>query len=135
MITRLGAVPVFVSDQEKALEFYRDRLGFVVVDDQQYGDFRWVTVARQKGETEIILFKPVPSLGPGAEALKERIGTWTGIVFHSDDVWGDYERLREKGVRFEAEPTRQGWGGVETWFFDPDGNRFHLGQLPAGRDS
>jgi catechol 2,3-dioxygenase-like lactoylglutathione lyase family enzyme len=135
MITRLGAVPVFVSDQERALEFYRDKLGFVVVMDQQYGDFRWLTVARRPGETEIILFKPVPSLGPGAEALKERIGAWTGIVFHSDDIWGDYERLCQKGVEFEAEPSRQGWGGVETWFFDPDRNRFHLGQLPDNQKS
>lgn len=133
MITRLGAVPVFVSDQERALEFYRDKLGFVIVADQQYGDFRWVTVARKPGETEIILFKPVPSLGPGAEELKERIGTWTGIVFHTDDIWGDYEKLREKGVEFESEPSQQGWGGIETWFFDPDHNRFHLGQLPENQ--
>jgi lactoylglutathione lyase len=130
MITRLGAVPIFVSDQDKALEFWRDKLGFVAVQDQTYGDFRWLTVARQKGETEIILFKPVPSLGPGAEALKERVGTWTGIVFHTNDIQSDYETLRGRGVKFEAEPKQQSWGGLETWFFDPDGNRFHLGQMP-----
>src|SRR5688572_25920910 len=132
MITRLGSVPVFVSDQDRALAFYRDKLGFEVVIDYQYGpEFRWLTVARQKGETEIILFRPVPSIVANrVEEIKKRIGTWTGIVFLTDDIHDTYEMLRKRGVEFEAEPRVQSWGGQETWFSDPDGNSFHLVQRP-----
>jgi uncharacterized glyoxalase superfamily protein PhnB len=62
--------------------------------------------------------------------LEERIGSWTGIVFYTDDIHATYETLKQRGVKFEAEPKQQSWGGMETWFFDPDGNRYHLGQLP-----
>jgi catechol 2,3-dioxygenase-like lactoylglutathione lyase family enzyme len=132
MITRIGSVPVFVSDQDRAVAFYRDKLGFEVVFDQRYGpDFRWVAVARQKGETEIVLFHPVPSIaGNQLEELKGRIGIWTGIVFLTDDIQTTYNELRERGVEFSTEPKRQVWGGSEAIFSDPDGNHFHLVQRP-----
>lgn len=133
MITRLGSVPVFVSDPDRALAFYRDRLGLEVVLDYQFGpDFRWIAVARSKGETEIVLFRPVPSIaGSRAEELRLRIGTWTGIVFFTDDIQSTYRELVGRGVEFAGEPKLQAWGGWETQFTDPDGNGFHLAQRPA----
>lgn len=130
MITRLGSVPIFVSDQERAVTFYRDKLGFEIVFDQQYGpEFRWVALARQKGETELVLFHPVPSIaGNQLEELKGRIGTWTGIVFLTDDIENTYGSLCQRGVEFRTKPTKQAWGGIEAIFSDPDGNSFHLVQ-------
>jgi lactoylglutathione lyase len=132
MITGLGSIPIFVSDQERTLAFFRDKLGFEVVFDKQYGpEFRWVALARQAGATEIVLFRPVPSLGDDQfKELTARIGTWTGIVFLSDDIQADYDLLIERGVEFRTKPTRQGWGGSEAIFSDPDGNFFHLVQRP-----
>jgi predicted enzyme related to lactoylglutathione lyase len=132
MITALGSAPVFVSDQDRAISFYRDKLELEVVFDQQYGpEFRWVAVARRKGETELILFRPVPSIaGSQFQELTRRIGTWTGIVFLTNDIETTYETLRERGVEFHKEPTKQGWGGIEAIFSDPDGNHFHLVQRP-----
>jgi catechol 2,3-dioxygenase-like lactoylglutathione lyase family enzyme len=133
MITRLGSVPVFVSDQERALAFFRDKLGFEVATDYQYGpEFRWLAVCQQQGGTEIVLFHPVPSVvGDRAEELKKRIGTWTGIVMLTDDIQQTYDALRERGVEFTAAPRRQSWGGWEALFSDPDGNGFHLVQRPT----
>ncbi|HYP30170.1 MAG TPA: VOC family protein [Blastocatellia bacterium] len=133
MFTRIGSVPIFVSDQERALAFYRDKLGFEVVLDQQYGpEFRWVTVARQEGETELVLFRPVPSIaGNQLKELEGRIGIWTGITFLTADINATYQTLRQRGVEFQTEPTRQAWGGTEALFSDPDGNYFHLVQRPG----
>jgi catechol 2,3-dioxygenase-like lactoylglutathione lyase family enzyme len=133
MITRLGSVPVFVSDQERALAFFRDKLGFEVAFDYQYGpEFRWLAVAQQLGGTEIVLFHPVPSVvGDRVEELNKRIGTWTGIVMLTDDIQQTYSLLRERGVEFTAAPRQQSWGGWEALFSDPDGNGFHLVQRPT----
>lgn len=126
---RLAGVPVYVSDQERALKFYRDQLGYQVIDDQKFGPARWLSVARAKGDPVLILYDPSQWEGMNKQTeLKDRIGTWTGIIFEVDDIHAAYEHLRAAGVRFEAEPKQQPWGGFETWFFDPDGNRFHLGQ-------
>ena len=132
MITRFGSVPIFVSDQSRSLEFFRDKVGLEVILDQRYGPtLRWVTVALHKGATEIVLFRPVPAIvGAGAEELQERIGTWTGIVFLTDDISTTYRELLERGVDFLAAPKLQPWGAWETQFTDPDGNSFHLAQRP-----
>lgn len=134
MIKGLGSVPVFVSDQERSLAFFRDKLGFEVVFDRQFGsEFRWIALARQRGETEIVLFHPVLSIaGDQLRELEARIGIWTGIVFLTTDIESDYQTLQERGVEFQKAPTSQGWGGIEAIFSDPDGNFFHLVQRPQG---
>jgi len=133
MIKRLGSVPVFVSDTDRAIAFYRDKLGLELVMDYKFGpEFRWVAVARSRGETELVLFHPVPSVaGSRVEELRQRIGTWTGIVFFTDDIQTTYRELIDKGVEFSVEPKLQPWRGWETQFTDPDGNWFHLVQRPA----
>lgn len=134
MRMRLGSVPVFVSDQGRALEFYRDRLGMEVVTDMPYGpDFRWLALAEQEGGTELVLFRPARVvLGDRVAEIKARVGIWTGIVFLTDDIHATHERLRARGVEFLAQPSKRPWGAWEAQFSDPDGNRFHLVQRPAG---
>jgi catechol 2,3-dioxygenase-like lactoylglutathione lyase family enzyme len=132
MITGLGSVPIFVSDQERTLAFFREKLGFEVAYDYQYGpEFRWLGVAHRNGGTEIVLFHPVPSVvGDRVEELNKRIGTWTGIVLLTDDIHQTYLTLSERGVEFSVQPRQQSWGGWEALFTDPDGNEFHLVQRP-----
>ena|SRR5947209_580233 len=132
MIKRLGSVPIFVSDQDRTLAFFTEKLGFKVAYDHRYGpEFRWLGVAHQEGGTEIVLFRPVASVvGDRTEELNKRIGTWTGIIFLTDDIKQTYQSLRQRGVEFNAEPRQQSWGGWEALFSDPDGNVFHLVQRP-----
>jgi predicted enzyme related to lactoylglutathione lyase len=70
--------------------------------------------------------------GKDSEATSDRVGVWTGIVFLTDDISASYTELKNQGVKFEAEPKRQAWGGVEACFSDPDNNRFQLVQRPPG---
>lgn len=128
---RLGTVPVFVADQERALAFWRDAMGWEVTADFPIGNGdRWLAVARRRGETEVLLFRP-GMYGPDSAPLADRVGAWTGMVFLTGDIQAAYRELSERGVPFGGPPRQQPWGGWETWFSDPDGNRFQLAERPA----
>jgi predicted enzyme related to lactoylglutathione lyase len=131
MITTIGSVPIFVSDQSRALEFFTKKLGFEVAMDMPFAQgLRWLTVTPRKGGTEFVLFPPEMANGGSAE-LKERVGTWTGIIILSDDCRGDYASLVKSGVKFTAEPKQPFWGGWIAELSDDDGNRFQLVERPA----
>ena len=131
MIDMIGSVPVFVNDQTRALEFYKDRLGFDVSMDMPISQgIRWLTVTPRKGSTEFILFPPELA-GAEADSMRARVGSWTGITILSDDCRADYSRLVERGVQFKAAPTQPFWGGWIAEFSDLDGNKFQLVERPA----
>ena len=100
---------VFVDDQEKALTFYTDVLGFVKKEDIPVGDFRWLAVVSpddQEG-TELLL---EPNDNPAAEQYQKAIFE-QGIpatMFGVDDLQKEYERLKALGVHFVVEPTDYG---------------------------
>jgi catechol 2,3-dioxygenase-like lactoylglutathione lyase family enzyme len=115
---------VYVSDQEEALAFYRDKLGFEVHDDVTMNDFRWLTVSpKGQPDFEIVLF-PAP---PEIRELVEK-GTIGAGVLETDDIHGDYERLKKQGVEFTSPPEERPYGGVDTGFKDNSGNFFSLRQ-------
>jgi catechol 2,3-dioxygenase-like lactoylglutathione lyase family enzyme len=125
---RLGSVPVYVSDQQRALEFYRDSLGFEVVMDVPLGpDARWLVVAPEPGGPEISIFKPEGGGTFGTQSHVERVGEPTGYIFFTDDMQATYAMLRDRGVSFASEPKQEQWGW-QTSFTDPDGNGFLLVQ-------
>jgi catechol 2,3-dioxygenase-like lactoylglutathione lyase family enzyme len=137
-IARIRYFPVFVSDQERALAFYRDVLGMRVSVDVPYNmygteDFRWICVGPDRGGTQMILYHPGMAGADEESTLRDRIGEWTGVVLETDDVNAAHRELSEKGVRFASPPADQPWGGRESTFEDPDGNKFHLSELPAVR--
>jgi len=120
MITNVKLVTIWVSDQQRALSFYTDKLGFQVLDDQPFGpDKRWLELAPPGAQTRVTLFTP--------EEQESRVGSYSGISFQCDDVQSTYEALAGKGVRFTQEPTEQP-GGLMAIFEDPDGNMFVLGK-------
>lgn len=122
MISRVHSVTVIVSDQDKALAFYRDTLGFEVAMDNQMGpEMRWLTVVPPGATTQIALGHVSWAGGPD----KARFGE-TGISFVSPDIDATYETLTSRGVRFKGPLEDMPWGGKATWFYDPDGNEFFL---------
>jgi lactoylglutathione lyase len=132
MSLRLGSVPVFVSNQERAVEFYCDKLGFKrTLDIPLDSNVRWLTVAMAANQTELILFHPamVRNIDERRQ-LEERIGIWTGAIFLTDDIDDTFLLLKNRGVEFISEPKKQHWGGWEAVFRDPDGNQFCLAQRP-----
>lgn len=106
---RINLTSVFVDDQEEALRFYTEVLGFVKKHDVPTGEYRWLTVVSPEDPdgTELLL---EPSGHPAAKPFKDALVA-DGIPFTAfavDDVHAEFERLRGLGVRFTQEPTDMG---------------------------
>jgi lactoylglutathione lyase len=109
-----------VADQERALRFYTEKLGFRVVQNTPYKeDWRWIELALSGGETAILL---IPR--DGAE-----ISDRPRLVLAVDDVTNSYLELQAKGVQFTQSPTRAPWTPGETFslFRDSEGNTILIG--------
>jgi catechol 2,3-dioxygenase-like lactoylglutathione lyase family enzyme len=126
---RIYVTSVLVDDQEKALKFYTEVLGFVKKVEVPLGEALWLTVvSAEDPEGTQLLLEPDghPAVGPFKRALVE-----DGIPFTSfavDDVEREYDRLRSAGVRFTQEPLEM--GGVTTAVFDDTcGNLIQIIQL------
>ena len=139
MILRQSHSTIYVIDQQEALGFYRDTLGFEVRTDvpmNEAGDLRWVTVSpKAQPDLEIVLMPvaAVPALdAEKTERMKEfvRSGSLGIGVFETDDIHGDYERLNAQGVGFVSPPKEQFYG-IEAIVKDNSGNWFSLTQRRA----
>jgi catechol 2,3-dioxygenase-like lactoylglutathione lyase family enzyme len=116
-ITHLGRVMVPVSDQDAAIAFYTDTLGFSLVADVPFGEGdRWVEVAPAGGGAAVAL---VPSRG------EYEVGRMTGIALESTDPRADHAELQEQGVDVDAE-LMGGDGTVPLLFFFRDLDANHL---------
>lgn len=130
---QLDTVPVYVRDQDVARAFWTDRLGFEVVQDTPMGpDQRWLEVAPAGSAVRLVLYRATPEQ-PGAGSMLEveqRVGTFTGYVFSTDDIGRERKELGERDVVFTMEPDPQPWGTF-AMFTDQDGNGFGLMQPPG----
>jgi catechol 2,3-dioxygenase-like lactoylglutathione lyase family enzyme len=132
MIRKLSHATIFVNNQNEALEFYRDKLGFKVHTDAMVGeDFRWLTMCtNDEPNFEIILMEPKPGMLMDEETSNTVRGLLAkGVlgagVFASDDCRKTYEELKAKGVQFLSEPAERPYG-IEAIFKDNSGNWFSL---------
>jgi catechol 2,3-dioxygenase-like lactoylglutathione lyase family enzyme len=118
-IRHIGTVMVPVTNQDKALDFYTDKLGFEKRTDTPYGEGdRWIEVAPPGAETTVALVPP-------REGEDAGIQTRTG--FTTEDIDGVHAELRDKGVDVDPEVMRMGEPVPPMFFFrDPDGNNFLL---------
>ena len=120
---------VYVADQEKALRFYTDVLGFVKKADFSQGGFRWLTVASAEDPdgTELQL-----ALNDNAAAKAYQQAMFQqgrpAIMFFTDDVKGDYERIRARGAEFTMPPTEV-TGSTLAQLNDSCGNLIQITQL------
>ncbi len=129
MITKLMRVTILVKDQEAALAWYTEKLGFEKRADQVFGPaHRWLTVApKEQQELEIVLLQPNPKMQgeAGAKELTNRVGQNPAWVLATDDCRGDYDVLVSRGVEFVSSPEDLPWG-VSAVFVDLYGNSFNL---------
>ena len=117
----LQQLTLFVRDQEKSLQFFRDCLGFSVALDHASEFGRWVMVAPPDGTARICLV--APSLD---SEERELIGKARLIVFLTDNIEAKHREWKERGVHFDRAPEKSPFGSISTNFEDPDGNRFAL---------
>ncbi len=120
-ITEIATIVVPVTDQDRALAFYVDTLGWEKRMDMSYGDNRWVEVAPTVDATTTV------ALAPGAEGREPGIDT--GLRLSTDDATADHASLHAAGVKVDE---LLNWEGVPPMFYasDPDGNRFVVVERP-----
>lgn len=126
----IGVVGLYVRDQDEALAFYVDKLGFRVHTDARNGDYRWLTVHHpDQPSFQLGLFKPqAPVLDAStAQTVSEIVakGAMPPLVLNVDDCRGAYEKMRASGVEFTQEPVER-YGNVDANFRDPSGNGWKM---------
>lgn len=117
MIRGIKFTTVPTRNQEKALKFFTEKLGFQILTDQPFGDQRWIELGIPNAETNLVLFT-----SPGHEQL---IGQFQPMVFWTHDVPATYKEMTAKGVQFVQPPKTEHWG-TSAIFKDEDGNQFLL---------
>jgi predicted enzyme related to lactoylglutathione lyase len=118
MISQVKFVSIPTRDQNAALKFYTEKMGFEVSTDQVFDQKqRWIELRIGNSPTRVVLFTP--------EGHESRIGSFFNGSFACDDVTATYRQLSARGVEFTAPPTKQPWGEF-AMFKDPDGNQFVL---------
>ncbi len=136
MLKQLTTVQVWVHDQDEALAFYTEKLGFELREDvtvPELGNFRWLTVGVPGQEVAIVLMA-VPGPPVFDEETRDQIkalvakGAATGLFFSTDDIDATYGELTRRGVEFQQEPTQQPYG-IDAGFRDPSGNQMRVAQL------
>jgi predicted enzyme related to lactoylglutathione lyase len=134
---KVSTAQVWVHDQDEALAFYTQKLGWEVRADvtlPELGDFRWLTVGPPNQEEIAVVLMAIP--GPPvmdeatAAQVRDLMGKgFAGAIFLStDDVQRDYEELKSRGVEFTEAPEERPYG-IDSGFRDPSGNSFRLTQV------
>jgi catechol 2,3-dioxygenase-like lactoylglutathione lyase family enzyme len=125
MMTRLHSTTIVVGDQEEALRFYVDTLGWEKREDNQMGPgMRFLTVVPPGAQTGIVLGQPEVYGAQPPTTIGTESGT--GISLMTDDIAATYAELSAKGVNFKQPPDTMPWGAKATWFSDPFGNEYFL---------
>ena len=120
-ITKLYSADIYVSDLDRAIDFYVNKLGFEKRTDEPMDDqgHRWVEVVPEGSDVPLILTHDF-----GHWSL-ERVGSYTGLIFSVEDMASTVETLKAKGVTFVSEPDPSPYG-IFAEAQDPDGNTFVL---------
>ena len=116
MIKGIKFASIPVADQDRALEFYTQKLGFRIITDQPFSDTqRWIELAIPGADTGVVLFTP--------DEHADRVGTFSHVAYWTDNVQKTYDTLKAKGVEFLGEPRSEDWG-TSALFKDSEGNTF-----------
>ena len=134
---KIANAQLWVHDQDEALAFYTEKLGWEVRSDvtvAELGNFRWLTVGPAGQEDFSVVLMAIPG-APVMDAdtgnqVRELMGKgFAGTVFlTTDDVQSEYEALKARGVEFTEAPEERPYG-IDSGFRDPSGNSFRLTQV------
>ena len=126
----VGVAGVYVQDQDEALDFYVNKLGFRVHTDARNGNYRWLTVQHpDQPSFQLGLFAPQPPTvdDDTVQVLREVVakGAMPPLVLVVDDCRASYAELKDRGVEFTQEPVER-YGSVDASFRDPSGNGWKM---------
>jgi predicted enzyme related to lactoylglutathione lyase len=134
---RIANAQLWVHDQDEALAFYTEKLGWEVRSDvtlPEMGDFRWLTVGPAGQPDFSVVLMAIPGAPVMDDSTREQVRDlmgkgFAGTVFlTTDDAQGSYEELKGRGVEFTEAPEQRPYG-IDAGFRDPSGNAFRLTQV------
>ena len=134
---KIAFAGVWVHDQDEALAFYTDKLGWELRADvalPELGNYRWLTVGPPNQPDLSVLLNAIPGPPVMDEATSEQIRSvmakgWAGnVLLTTDDAQASYEELKARGVEFTEAPEERPYG-IDCAFRDPSGNQFRLTQV------
>ena len=133
---KIAHAQLWVHDQDEALAFYTEKLGFEVRADvtlPEMGNFRWLTVGTAEQDISIVLMaiprQPVMDPETGDQVRELMAKGFAGTIFlTTDDVHASYEEFKRRGVEYVEEPEERPYG-IDSGFRDPSGNHLRLTQV------
>jgi predicted enzyme related to lactoylglutathione lyase len=134
---KIANAQVWVHDQDEALAFYTEKLGWITRSDvtlPEMGDFRWLTVGPAEQPDFSIVLMAIPGQPVFDDETAEQVrtlmakGAASAIFLTTDDCRGTYEELAARGVEFVETPEERPYG-IDCGFRDPSGNHFRLTQV------
>lgn len=125
---KIRLTSVMVDDQDQALKFYAEVLGFVKKTDIPMGEYRWLTVVSPEGGEDVELLLEPMGFAPAKQYQKALFEAGIPLTaFATDDIHAEYKRLKELGVSFRGEPQQMG-SVTAVLFEDTCGNLINLYQ-------
>jgi uncharacterized glyoxalase superfamily protein PhnB len=137
---KIGTAQLWVHDQDAALDFYTNKVGFEVRSDvtlPELGDFRWLTVGPADQPDIAIVLMAIPGQPVMDEATAQQVRDlmakgFAGTVFlETDNCQASYEEMSARGVEFTEKPEERPYG-IDSGFRDPSGNSLRLTQVRRG---
>jgi catechol 2,3-dioxygenase-like lactoylglutathione lyase family enzyme len=125
-MNKIGHITLIVENQDEALKFYTEKLGFQKRQDLLFGNMRWVTVS-PKGQTDLELTFVLADSEAKRAAIGKQAGDHVFLTLETDDCRKEYKALKAKGVKFYGKPEVQAWG-VDVVLEDLYGNLLDLVQ-------
>ncbi len=134
---KISTAQLWVHDQDEALAFYTEKLGFEVRSDvtlPEMGDFRWLTVAPAGQDDVAVVLMAIPGPPVMDEETARQVEDlmakgFSGTVFlTTEDCRADYEKLKQRGVEFTETPEERPYG-IDCGFRDPSGNSLRLTEV------
>lgn len=131
MPLKVKLTSVLVDDQDKALEFYTNVLGFIKKTEIDMGEAKWLTVVSPDSDYVELVLEPKLCLEEAKTYTKALKGAGIpATAFEVDDIKKEYQQLKEKGVHFKSEPEDSGAGIVLAIFDDTCGNWIQIYEAP-----
>jgi catechol 2,3-dioxygenase-like lactoylglutathione lyase family enzyme len=126
---KIKLTSVMVDDQDKALKFYTEKLGFIKKRDVPLGEHKWLTVVSKEEQDGVELLLEPMGFAPAKDFQKALFDAGIPLTaFHVDDVQKEYDRLQKAGVVFSIGPTRMGPTTIAV-FADTCGNNIQIIQI------
>lgn len=127
-MNKIKILSLLVKDYDEAIQFYREKLGFELLEDAPFGDRRWVTLALPN-QRDVTIALELAKTNDDQALVGRQGGSFAFLGIETTDCMADYNRMKSLNVKFQGEPTSGPWG-TGVLFEDLYGNKIFMSQEP-----